>query len=120
MDDVSQLQAIIKQKLEELGISQAALAKKIFVEDHDEDDERALARFTETLKKQLQRASTPPEKLHRYMEILLADRRGLEARHLCVASSYLTKQVLHDMHQLSAAIDERLRKKRLAEIPPSD
>lgn len=119
MDDVRQLQAIIKQKLEELGISQAALAEKIFVADHDEDDETALARFTETLKKQLQRASTPPGKLHRYLEILLADRRGLEGRHLSVASSYLPKQVLNDMHQLSATIDDQLRKKRLTEITPS-
>jgi SOS response regulatory protein OraA/RecX len=120
MDDVRHLQAIIKQKLEELGISQTALAEKIFVADHDEDDELALARFTEALKKQLKRASTSPEKLHRYMEILLAGRRGLEARHLSVASSYLPKQVLSDMHQLSAAIDEQLRKKQLTEMPPSD
>lgn len=111
MDDVRKLQATIRQKLEELGISQAALAEKIFIEDHDEDDETALTRFTETLKKQLQRTSTPAEKLHRYLEILLADRRGLEARHLSVASSYLSKQVLNDMHQLSASIDEQLRKK---------
>ncbi|WPN30453.1 hypothetical protein QMK54_01445 [Pseudomonas sp. P5_109] len=120
MDDVRKLQTTIKQKLEELGISQAVLAEKIFVEDYDEDDEAALARFTETLKKQLQRASTPAEKLHRYLEILLADRRGLEARHLNVASPYLSKQVLNDMHQLSASIDEQLRKKRLTEIAPSD
>ncbi|PLR60045.1 hypothetical protein QCBJ_26635 [Pseudomonas sp. QC2] len=120
MDDVRKLQTTIRQKLEELGISQAALAERIFIEDHDEDDETALARFTETLKKQLQRASTPTEKLHRYLEILLADRRGLEARHLSLASSYLSKQVLNDMHQLSASIDEQLRKKCLTEVVPSE
>lgn len=120
MDDVKQLQTTIKQKLEELGISQAALAEKIFVEDHDEDDEAALARFTETLKKQLQRASTPAEKLHRYLEILLAGRRGLEARHLSVASPYLSKQMLNDMYKLSASIDEQLRKKSLNEIASSN
>lgn len=111
MDDVKQLQATIKHRLTEKGMSQADLAERIFVEDHDEDDEAALAQFTEALKKQLNRPSTPPEKLRRYLEILLADRRGLEGRYPSIASSYLPKQVLDQMHQLSAEIDALLLNK---------
>ena len=72
-------------------------------------DEIALASFTEALKKQLSRASTSPEKLRRYLEILLSDRQGLEGRYPSVASSYLPKQVLDQMHQLSAEIDVLLQ-----------
>lgn len=111
MDEVKQLQAAIKSRLTEKGMSQAALAEKIFVEDHDEDDETALASFTEALKKQLNRASTSPEKLRRYLEILLADRQGLEGRYPSIASSYLPKQVLDQIHQLSAEIDILLQEK---------
>lgn len=111
MDEVKQLQAAIKSRLTEKGMSQAALAEKIFVEDHDEDDEAALASFTEALKKQLNRGSTSPEKLRRYLEILLTDRQGLEGRYPSVASSYLPKKVLDQMHQLSAEIDVLLREK---------
>ena len=111
MDEVKELQAAIKRRLAEKGMSQAALAEKIFVEDHDDNDEIALASFTEALKKQLNRASTSPEKLRRYLEILLTDRQGLEGRYPSVASSYLPKQVLDQMHQLSAEIDVLLQEK---------
>lgn len=111
MDEVKKLQAAIKRRLKEKGMSQAALAEKIFIEDHDEDDEVALASFVETLKKQLNRASTSHEKLRRYLEILLTDRQGFEGRYPSVASSYLPKQVLDQMHQLSAEIDVLLQEK---------
>lgn len=111
MDNVKKLQATIKRRLAEKGMSQAELAAKIFVEDHDEDDEIALAHFTAALKKHLNRSSTPPEKLNRYLEILLSDRRGLEGRYPSIASAYLPKQVLDQMHQLSAEIDVLLQKK---------
>ncbi|CAE6907613.1 hypothetical protein ACI2KX_06900 [Ectopseudomonas khazarica] len=111
MDEVKQLQAMIKQRLEGKGMSLAELAEKIFVEDHDEDDDAALKRFQASLKKQLSRPSTSPEKLRRYLEILLTDRRGLEGHYPSVASSYLPKQVLNQMHKLSAEIEALLLKK---------
>lgn len=110
MDEVKQLQTAIKFRLAEMGMSQAELAEKIFVEDHDEDDELALEYFIGALKKQLNRASTSPEKLRRYLEILLMDRRGLEGRYPSIASSLLPKQVLENLHQLSAEIDVLLQK----------
>lgn len=111
MDEVKQLQAAIKLRLAEKGMSQAELAEKIFVEDHDETDSSALECFIEALKKQLNRASTSPEKLRRYLEILLSDRRGLEGRYPSIASSHLTKQLRDRMHQLSAEIEVLLQKK---------
>ncbi|MCY1559074.1 hypothetical protein D9M68_960720 [compost metagenome] len=62
------------------------------------------------LKKQLTRSSTSPEKLRRYWEILLLDRNGLEGRYPLVASDLLPKQILDQMHKLSAEIDVLLQK----------
>lgn len=111
MDEVTQLQALIKQRLLATGLSQAALAEKIFVEDHDDDDADALARFTATLKKQLNRPSTSAAKLRRYLEILLADRRGLEGRYPAIASAQLPKALREPLQQLSAEIDGLLQRK---------
>lgn len=111
MDEVKELQVMIKQRLAEKGMSLAELAERIFVEDHEEEDEEAQNRFTDTLKKQLSRPTTSPEKLRRYLEILLADRHGLEGRYPSIASSYLPKQVLNQMHKLSAEIETLLLKK---------
>lgn len=111
MDEVKQLQALIKQRLLETGLSQAELAEKIFVEEQDDDDAAALARFTATLKKQLNRSSTSAAKLRRYLEILLADRRGLEGRYPAIASAQLPKPVLEQMHRLSAELDGLLQGK---------
>jgi len=38
MDEVKHLQAMIKHRLAEKGMSLSELAERIFVEDHDEDD----------------------------------------------------------------------------------
>lgn len=113
MDEVAEIQARIKQRLAEKGMSLADLAARILLEDHDEDDALAVARFTDTLKKQLKRPSTPIKKLERYWEILLSDRQGLEGRYPSVTSSLslLPKQVLDQLHKLSADIDVLLLKK---------
>lgn len=112
MNEVSEMQARIKQRLAEKGMSLADLAKRILLEDHDEDDPATVAYFTDALKKQLKRSSTPIEKLRRYWEILLSDRQGLEGRYPSVTSSLslLPKQVLDQLHKLSAEIDVLLQK----------
>ena len=112
MDKVGELQAEIKRRLTEKGISQAKLAEMIYIDEHDEDnpDGAAVASFAEALKKQLNRSSTPPGKLRRYLEILLADRSGLESRYASIASSQLPKKVLDQMHRLSAELDDLLDK----------
>lgn len=111
MDEVKHLQAMIKHRLAEKGMSLSELAERIFVEDHDEDDPSSLKSFIETLKKQLTRSSTSPEKLRRYWEILLLDRNGLEGRYPSIASDLLPSQVLDQMHKLSAELDVLLHKK---------
>ena len=113
MDEVKKLQDAIKLRLAETGMSQADLAKKIFVEENDEDDDLALQHFINALKKQLNRTSTPITKLRRYWEILLMDRRGLEDRYSSVASSHLSKDVLKQMNQISAEIDAHFKKNKL-------
>ena len=110
MDKVGELQAEIKRRLTEKGISQAKLAEMIYIDEHDVDNPAAVAGFAEALKKQLNRSSTPPGKLRRYLEILLADRSGLESRYASIASSQLPKKVLDQMHSLSADLDDLLDK----------
>lgn len=114
MNEVAEMQARIKQRLAEKGMSLADLAKRILLEDHDQDDPATatVAYFTDALKKQLKRSSTPIERLRRYWEILLSDRQGLEGRYPSVTSSLslLPKQVLDQLHKLSAEIDVLLQK----------
>lgn len=111
MEEVKYLQAQIKRRLREIGKTQEELARMIFVEDHEEDDDEATKRFVETLKKQLNRSSTPPEKLQRYLEILLADHRQFEVRPVSIASSYLDKKTLRGMDHISREIDKIIEKK---------
>ncbi|MGY8812383.1 MAG: hypothetical protein ACKVK5_15275 [Pseudomonadales bacterium] len=111
MDEVKKLQSEIKRRLRETGKRQQDLAQMIFVEDHEEEDEEAAERFVETLKKHLSRPTTPPEKLRRYLEILLAANPRLENRPLSLASSYLDKTMLRRMTNLSTEINKVLDKK---------
>lgn len=115
MDEVENLQAQIKRRLKETGKSRKNLAEMIFAEDHDDDnDEKARAQFVESFKKQLNRPTTPPEKLQRYLEILLQGHRGLEVRTASIASSYLDKATLRRMEKLSREIEKMLEKKLLS------
>jgi hypothetical protein len=111
MDEVKKLQSDIKRRLRETGKRQQDLAHMVFVEDHEEEDEEAAERFVETLKKHLSRPTTPPEKLRRYLEILLAGHPRLENHPVPLAYSYLDKSMLQRMTNLSTQIDKVLDKK---------
>ncbi|MEH8016517.1 hypothetical protein MN202_04700 [Rheinheimera muenzenbergensis] len=70
---VKQLQDEIIAMQKQMGWTKARLAEVIYCElnEEDEDDEDAsIQKFTESLKKQLKRDSTPPELLKRYIRII--------------------------------------------------
>ncbi|WP_460861652.1 hypothetical protein [Rheinheimera gaetbuli] len=98
----------------QLGWTKARLAEVIYCElnEEDEDDEDAsIQRFTESLKKQLKRDSTPVELLKRYIRIICNHDDYLKAGRVVANPTRLgvvdisilrsvaeaSKQLLHDM-----------------------
>jgi len=65
-----ELQVQIKELAAKLGWSRNRLAEKLYVELYEFDDENELSKFTERLKKELQRPTTKIERLQAYLEIL--------------------------------------------------
>lgn len=69
------LQQQIKALLGKLGWSQNEFARRFHVDVEDEagwGDETEVRTFQERLKKELQRATTDPQRLGRYLEYLIA------------------------------------------------
>lgn len=69
-ETTQELQAIIKALSARAGWSQKHLAREIYWELHDDEDEVEMQRFEETFKKALSRSTTKPEQLQRYLDIM--------------------------------------------------
>lgn len=67
-----ELQEIIKQLCGRVGWSQKRLAREIFYELNDVDDDAEMQRFEESLKKALTRPKTKPELLQYYLDVMRA------------------------------------------------
>lgn len=65
------LQLRLKQLIGAVGWSQSQLARILYTELHDIDDETEILRFQERLKKELRRATTKVEKLEKYLSIVM-------------------------------------------------
>lgn len=65
-----ELQGKIKWAIAELGWSQNQLARNIYTETYAVDDDVEILNFQERLKKELQRDTTKPERLMRYLSII--------------------------------------------------
>ncbi|GAB2930547.1 hypothetical protein GCM10027181_31940 [Rheinheimera gaetbuli] len=113
-EQVKHLQDEIIAMQKQLGWTKARLAEVIYCElnEEDEDDEDAsIQRFTESLKKQLKRDSTPVELLKRYIRIICNHDDYLKAGRVVANPTRLgvvdisilrsvaeaSKQLLHDM-----------------------
>lgn len=68
--ETKQFQAEIIAIQKRLGWSNNVLANAIYCELNDEDDKESMQKFAETLKKQLQRSTTPVEILQNYLDII--------------------------------------------------
>ena len=68
--ETKQFQAEIIAIKKRLGWSNNVLANAIYCELNDEDDKESMQKFAETLKKQLQRSTTPVEILQNYLDII--------------------------------------------------
>lgn len=71
IEQIQQLQAQINSMQQQLGWTQAQLARVIYCELHeDDDDEKRIKNFCAALKKQLLRDTTAVELLQRYVRII--------------------------------------------------
>lgn len=66
-----ELQSQIKKLAVELGWSQNRLARILYAELNEWDDEDEIARFQEKLKKELQRSTTKVERLRIYLDVII-------------------------------------------------
>ncbi|PHQ15123.1 hypothetical protein [Marinobacter profundi] len=68
--ETKQLQTQIKSLLAKLKWSQKKLARVVYTETNEFDDDEEIGRFEESLKKDLTRPTTKPERLLEYLKIL--------------------------------------------------
>lgn len=66
-----ELQEKIKQLISDLGWSQNKLARIVYTEVYEFDDEAEIYNFQERLKKELQRKTTGPDRLKVYLSIII-------------------------------------------------
>lgn len=74
--DALELQKKIKELAKKYSWSQEQLAREIYVKqnpDDENDDSIAMKRFEASFKKQLNRKTTSPHTLQRYLELLIQD-----------------------------------------------
>lgn len=112
-EQVVSLQLQIKKLLAELGWSQNQLARIIYTETHDFDDESQIISFQERLKKELRRETTKPEKLKGYLTTIVnhpdAERIDIVTNKY-VATEVISSSLSDGMGEISKEIDSYLQK----------
>ena len=108
-----ELQSQIKKLAVELGWSQNKLARILYAELNDWDDEDEIARFQEKLKKELQRSTTKVERLRIYLDVIIEhpDARKLDV----VSNKYIPRNLISSslseaMGDISQEIDNAYNK----------
>lgn len=107
------LQAEIKQLAKKLGWSYNTLARKLYTELHDYDNENEILKFQEKFKKQLQRPTTKPELLEKYLELIF-QQRALEKidyfYNKLTPNNSISEILCEGMKKISFDIDKKLLK----------
>lgn len=106
--DTAEIQGQIRKVIAELGWSQNQLARIIYTETHEIDDEQEIGRFQEKLKKELQRATTKVETLRTYLSIILsrpeAKKLDFFLSKYCPAG-YIGDSLIAGMRKISKELD---------------
>ncbi len=103
-----ELQSQIKALISELGWSQNQLARVLYTELSDWDDEDEILKFQEKLKKELQRSTTKVERLTTYLEIITdhPDTQKLDVVfNKYIPSGAISKNLSQALGELSKEID---------------
>lgn len=107
-----ELQAEIKRLIRAMGWKQARAAERICYEQDSSATEKEALQFVESFKKQLSRATTPPERLKRYLKILCAleEARKLEiVMPVYVPGRDLDKSLQKHLQAISRDLDREIR-----------
>ncbi len=108
-----ELQSQIKKMTAELGWPQNRLARILYTELNDWDDEEEIVKFQEKLKKELQRSTTKIERLQIYLDVII---RHPEAQKLDVVfNKYIPRNSISSslseaMGDISQEIDNTYNK----------
>ena len=110
------LQKQIKELLETLGWSRNKFAEIIYsdTEQGDIDDQEEIHKFAQRLNKSLQRPTTKPELLERYLKILLdqPQAKNLDAvSNTHIPLGFIKPELSEEMRAISREIDEGLKRK---------
>lgn len=106
--DTAEIQDQIRKVIAELGWSQNKLARIIYTETHEIDDEQEIGRFQEKIKKDLKRPKTKPETLQTYLSIILNHPESIKldvtlGKYL--PSGYLQDSLVAGMRKISKELD---------------
>lgn len=110
--ETQELQNQIKELVAKLGWSQNRLAREIYVELNEVDDDREIGRFQERLKKDLSRKTTKPQRLEEYINVIL---RHVDAEKLDIVKNryvplgFLSSSLTSGLAKISAEIDEKFK-----------
>jgi hypothetical protein len=108
-----ELQNKIKELIKSLGWSQNDLAKILFCEFNDErdDEDKEIEKFQEIFKKELQRETTPSERLQEYLSVITRHsdfkKIGLTLNQY-IPSGELNSSLIKEMARISKEIDRKL------------
>lgn len=112
--DVEQIQHLIKKLQHQLNWKFSTLVEVLYVELNDDDDSNKQTRFSESLKKQLSRKTTPKEKLERYLQIIKQhpDFKKLNLVHntYIKTDDVISKTVAAGIKKISIDLDKQLEK----------
>lgn len=102
-----ELQKEIKETLKKMGWSQKRLAREVFMEESDVDDEDDMRNLEERVKKDLNRSTTKPERLQYYLQtIALAP--GFKIADMVIRNYHSTGVLSDELESGMKKISEKL------------
>lgn len=107
-----ELQDEIKKLCKQMGWSLQRAARCIYCELNDSDDEDGIRHFTEVFKKHLSRATTAPEKLQNYLDILSRQRDAKKIgviKPTYISTGNLPPDLEKELRTISRNIDRKLK-----------
>lgn len=116
LEESKQLILEIKRVCEQLGLSQKELAKKIYLELNDDDNEQYIKDFSFAFAKQIQRPTTQPERLKEYLSIisrLPEFKKSDLVRNKYIPLGNLSDFMQDEMLRISKDLDIKLRDKEI-------
>ncbi|BCE00699.1 hypothetical protein [Marinicellulosiphila megalodicopiae] len=108
-DDSEILKKQIKMVIGQLGWKMNQLARVIYTEEHEIDNDDEIKRFEETFKKQFQRKSDNTERFKRYLRIISMHPDFVRLDMVLpvyVENERLSKRMIDKMKNISKLIDE--------------